>query len=121
MYVSAFDASLYITVVGTPTMVVDFLLHIRRCKVQSGRISLLHAPEKGQAFGQRAKQAMSEFVFGKDVELRPHTIDRYGRLVARVIADGQDAGPELLKQGLCSVYVSVAPRALDSFVDWKEL
>ena len=47
---------------------------------------------------------MSELVFGKDVELRPHTIDRYGRLVAQVLVDNQDAGLELLKQGLCWVY-----------------
>ena len=39
----------------------------------------LDAPEKGQAFGRRAKQAMSDLVFGRDVELVPHTIDRYGR------------------------------------------
>ena len=40
------------------------------------RLAFVDAPEKGQAFGQRAKQAMSELVFGKDVELRPHTVDR---------------------------------------------
>jgi endonuclease YncB( thermonuclease family) len=68
------------------------------------RIAFIDAPEKGQAFGQRAKQAMSELLFGKDVELQAHTIDRYWRLVARVLVDGQDAGLELLKQGLCWVY-----------------
>jgi endonuclease YncB( thermonuclease family) len=68
------------------------------------RIAFIDAPEKGQAFDQRAKQAMSELVFGKDVVLQPHTIDRSGRLVARVLVDGQDAGLELLKQGLCWVY-----------------
>jgi endonuclease YncB( thermonuclease family) len=47
---------------------------------------------------------VSELVFGKDVKLRPHTFDRYGRLIARVIIDNQDAGLELLKQGLCWVY-----------------
>jgi endonuclease YncB( thermonuclease family) len=47
---------------------------------------------------------MNELVFGKEVELRPHTIDRCGRLVARVFVEGQDAGLELLKQGLCWVY-----------------
>ena len=76
------------------------------------RIAFVDAPEKGQAFGQRAKQAVSELVFGKDVKLRPHAIDRYGHLVARVIIDNQDAGLELLKQGLCWVYekyVSEAP------------
>jgi endonuclease YncB( thermonuclease family) len=68
------------------------------------RIAFIDAPEKGQAFGQRAKEAMSELVFGKEVALQPHTIDRYGRLVARVLVDGQEAGLELLKQGLCWVY-----------------
>jgi endonuclease YncB( thermonuclease family) len=67
---------------------------------------VIDAPEKGQAFGQRAKQAMSELVFGKDVKLRPHTIDRYGRLIARVIVDNQDAGLELLKEGLCWVAIT---------------
>ena len=32
------------------------------------RLAFVDAPEKGQAFGQRAKEAMSELVFGKDVE-----------------------------------------------------
>jgi endonuclease YncB( thermonuclease family) len=68
------------------------------------RLAFIDAPEKGQPFGQRAKQAMSELVFGKDVKLRPHTIDRHGRLVARVLIDNQDAGLELLKHGLCWVY-----------------
>ena len=41
-----------------------------------------------------------ELVFGKGVELVPHTVDRCGRLVAQVFVDNQDAGLELLKQGL---------------------
>jgi endonuclease YncB( thermonuclease family) len=68
------------------------------------RLAFVDAPEKGQAFGQHAKQAMSELVFGKDVELHPHSIDRYGRLVAVVYVNGTDAGLELLKEGLCWVY-----------------
>jgi endonuclease YncB( thermonuclease family) len=68
------------------------------------RIAFIDAPEKSQAFGSRAKQAMSELVFGKDVELMPHTIDRYGRLVALVYVGGTDTGLELLKAGLGWVY-----------------
>jgi len=67
------------------------------------RIAFIDAPEEGQAFASRAKTAMSELVFSKDVKLRPHTIDRHGRLVARILTDNQDAGLELLKQGLCWV------------------
>jgi endonuclease YncB( thermonuclease family) len=54
---------------------------------------------------------MSELLFGKDVELQAHTIDRHWRLVARVLVDGQDAGFELLKQGLCWVYERYLPEA----------
>jgi hypothetical protein len=38
---------------------------------------------------------MSALVFGEDVKLRPNTIDGYGRLVARVLVDNQDASLEL--------------------------
>jgi endonuclease YncB( thermonuclease family) len=34
------------------------------------RVAWIDAPESYQAFGQRAKQAISAMVFGKDVELR---------------------------------------------------
>jgi endonuclease YncB( thermonuclease family) len=43
------------------------------------RLAWIDAPEKSQAFGQRAKQAMSELVFGKDVELRVYGLDKHGR------------------------------------------
>jgi hypothetical protein len=57
-----------------------------------------------QAFGARAKQAMSELVFGKDIVLRQYAIDRYGRTVAQVSADGKDVGEEMLRQGMAWVY-----------------
>ena len=36
------------------------------------RLSGIDCPEKGQAFGNRAKQAASAFVFGRDVILQTH-------------------------------------------------
>jgi len=36
-------------------------------------------PEKGQAFGKRAKQAASELAFGKEVTLQPHGRDKCKR------------------------------------------
>jgi endonuclease YncB( thermonuclease family) len=68
------------------------------------RLAFCDAPEKKQAFGARAKQAMSDLVFGKDIELRPHAIDRYGRTVAQVDVDEKDIGEEMLHQGLAWVY-----------------
>lgn len=67
-------------------------------------MAFLDAPELSQAFGYRAKQAMSELVFGKEIAVYPHTIDRYGRTVAIVYVDGIDAGLELLRQGLAWSY-----------------
>jgi endonuclease YncB( thermonuclease family) len=68
------------------------------------RVAWIDAPESSQAFGQRAKQAMSALVFGKDVELRFHTVDRYGRLVCMVFVDGRDVGLELIKEGFAWAY-----------------
>ena len=68
------------------------------------RLAFCDAPEKRQAFGNRSKQAMSELVFGKEIELRPHSIDRYGRTVAQVIVNGEDVGVAMLRLGLVWVY-----------------
>jgi micrococcal nuclease len=46
------------------------------------RLSGIDCPEKGQAYGKRAKQAASELVFGKDVTLQTHGHDKYGRMLA---------------------------------------
>jgi micrococcal nuclease len=68
------------------------------------RFAFCDAPEKKQAYGARAKKAMSELVFGKDIDLRPHAFDRYGRTVAQVGVDGKDVGLEMVRQGLSWVY-----------------
>jgi endonuclease YncB( thermonuclease family) len=54
---------------------------------------------------------MSALVFGKDVELRFHTVDRYGRLVCMVFVDGTDAGLELIREGLAWAYVKYLTEA----------
>jgi endonuclease YncB( thermonuclease family) len=75
------------------------------------RVAWIDAPESSQAFGQRARQAMSALVFGKDVELRFHTVDRYGRIVAMVFVDGENAGLELIRQGLAWKFDRYLPEA----------
>ena len=42
------------------------------------RLSGIDCPEKGQAYGQKAKQAASALVFGKEVTLQTHGHDKYG-------------------------------------------
>jgi micrococcal nuclease len=50
---------------------------------QSERIRLngVDRPEKGQVFGKKAKQFTSEMVFGEDVTVQSHRLDRYGRTI----------------------------------------
>jgi Staphylococcal nuclease homologue len=54
---------------------------------------------------------MSELVFDKEVELRLHALDRYGRLVCLVFVEGKDAGLELTRRGLCWCYEHYLPEA----------
>jgi endonuclease YncB( thermonuclease family) len=46
------------------------------------RLSGIDCPEKGQAYGTRAKQATSELVLGGEVTLQTHGKDKYGRTLA---------------------------------------
>jgi hypothetical protein len=60
----------------------------------------IDAPESGDDYSSRAKQHLSELVFGKAVDVVPKDVDRYGRVVAQIIVDGRDAGYSLVRQGL---------------------
>src|SRR4026208_728860 len=53
------------------------------------RLNGIDCPEKGQAYGTKAKRATSTLVFGKEVTLQTHGKDKYGRTIADVLlADG---------------------------------
>src|SRR5262249_7761288 len=69
------------------------------------RLNGIDCPEKGQAYGKRAKQAASALVFGKEVSLRTHRLDKYGRTIADVLLpDGTNVNHELVKEGWCWWY-----------------
>jgi micrococcal nuclease len=74
------------------------------------RLSGIDCPEKGQAYGTRAKQAASELVFGKEVTLQTHALDKFKRTLGNVILpDGMNVNQELVKQGWCWWYRKYAP------------
>jgi endonuclease YncB( thermonuclease family) len=74
------------------------------------RLSGIDCPEKGQAYGNNAKQATSALVFGKDVTLQTHGYDKYKRTLADVILpNGLNLNQELVKQGWCWWYRKYAP------------
>jgi len=74
------------------------------------RLSGIDCPEKGQAYGKRAKEAASDLAFGKDVTIQTHGHDKYKRTLGDVILpDGINVNQELVKQGWCWWYRRYAP------------
>lgn len=71
------------------------------------RLYGIDAPESGQAWGQRAKQALSSMVFGRIVEVevvgKP---DRYNRLICRLQLDGRDINLDMVKAGMAWTYTA---------------
>ncbi len=69
------------------------------------RLNGIDCPEKGQAFGQRAKQAASSLAFGKNVTIQTHGNEQYKRTLGDATPpDGMNLNQELVKQSLCWWY-----------------
>jgi endonuclease YncB( thermonuclease family) len=83
------------------------------------RLYGIDCPERGQAFSRKAKQFISEMVFGKVVEVEPVDIDRYNRLVALVTVSERLVNEELLNAGFARVYTRYCHRPICE--RWKVL
>jgi endonuclease YncB( thermonuclease family) len=69
------------------------------------RLSGIDCPEKGHAYGTRAKLFTSQAAFGRNVTVQVVDHDRYGRVVGEVILpDGMNLNHELLRAGLAWWY-----------------
>jgi len=78
------------------------------------RLAEIDTPEKGQPFGNKAKQALAGMVFGKQVKVSVVDVDRYGRTVGQVVTvdDNLDVNAALVSQGFAWVYRKYAKRAM---------
>jgi micrococcal nuclease len=64
----------------------------------------------GKAFGQRAKHAVADFAFRKEVTVQTHGHDKYQRTLADVLLlDGTNVNHALVKDGWCWWYRKYAP------------
>ena len=78
----------------------DTLEVLHNSRHERVRLSGIDCPEKGQAFGNKARQAVAAFVYGKQVMLQTHGQDRYGRTLAHVLLpDGTNINHQLVKEG----------------------
>ena len=64
------------------------------------RIFGIDCPELSQPFGPEARQFSRALALGKEVRIDKKGMDRYGRIIARVLINGSDLGRELIESGL---------------------
>ena len=63
------------------------------------RLEGIDCPERGQEFGTRARQALAEKVFQKDVRIRWDERDRYDRILGHVYLDDRWINHEMVQDG----------------------
>lgn len=68
------------------------------------RLNQIDAPEKAQAFGSAAKQALSGYVFGKTVGLKTNGTDKYGRTIAEVFVGDKNINKAMVADGYAWAY-----------------
>ena len=71
---------------------------------QRVRLAQIDVPKKGQAHGQRARQELSDLIYGKAIEMLPVDTDRYGRTVAQLWLQGTDVNFEMMRLGFTWCY-----------------
>jgi len=65
------------------------------------RFNGIDAPEKGQAYGRKAKEFTAESTLEKEVTIIEHGKDKYGRTIGDVVLqDGSNLNRQLVKEGL---------------------
>lgn len=73
-------------------------------KEEKIRLYGIDAPEKDQAFGQKAKDFTASMVAGKDVDVQGNDTDRFERTVGLVTVNGKSLNESLVQEGYAWVY-----------------
>lgn len=63
------------------------------------RLAGIDSPEKGQPFGQVCKKSLSDLAYDRVVEVESSKLDRYGRVIGKVLVNGQDVNLEQVRRG----------------------
>ena len=86
-------------------MVVDACKSARRW-----RLSGIDAPELGQDFGKRSKQALADKVADKQVTVETHGKDRYGRTLGTIYVGERNINLEMVAEGMAWWHKRYAPK-----------
>lgn len=68
------------------------------------RLAGIDAPEAHQAFGQRSRQYLASLVFRQQLTVEWSKHDRFGRILGKVLLDGNDVNLKLVEAGLAWFY-----------------
>lgn len=89
----------------------DTLTVLKERKEVKIRLGEIDAPERQQAFGQRAKESLQQLCAGKSATYETQDVDRYGRVVARVHCNGIDVNQAQVERGMAWVYTKYSKDA----------
>ena len=83
----------------------DTLVVLDANKVQYKiRLMGIDAPEKKQAYGKKSKDNLSHLVAGKFVVVEYDKLDRYKRIIGKILLSGQDVNLEQVASGMAWHY-----------------
>lgn len=68
------------------------------------RLAQIDAPEIDQPYGQQSRQSLAGMVNHRYVRVEVETLDKYGRTVGTVYADGRDTSREQIRRGMAWAY-----------------
>lgn len=72
------------------------------------RLAGIDAPELGQAFGKTSRNHLAERVAGQTVTVEWHKLDRYQRVIGKVLLQGEDLCLAQVTAGMAWHYVKYA-------------
>ena len=83
----------------------DTLVVLDSNKVQYKiRLVGIDAPEKKQAYGKKSKENLSDLVAGKFVVVEYDKLDRYQRILGKILLNSKDMNLEQIKSGMAWHY-----------------
>jgi endonuclease YncB( thermonuclease family) len=63
------------------------------------RLAGIDSPEKRQAYGQHCKKSLSDLAYDSVATVESNKLDRYGRVIGKVLIDDRDVNLEQIRRG----------------------